>query len=105
MKKNFDVPLLDARGKPCKTGDTLLTVADAAIASLTEPAPDDAGLTGKEKIALMSLAVRISEGGEREFTKDELVTIKRRAEKNCHIISFARLCEIIDSDEQTGESA
>lgn len=107
MLKNFNVPLLDARGEEVKENGKPLLVADIAIAAVTEPAPGDHELTSKEKINLHSLALRIGEstrpdhptGGSREFSKDELVTIKTRASKNVRILSFGRLCEVIDSDE------
>jgi len=107
VKKNFNVPLLDARGEPAKDEGKLLTVADVAISALTEPIPGDEGLSSTEKIGLLSLAIRIGEslkpgaadGGVRDFSKEELVTIKTRALKNCRVIPYGRLCEVVDSDE------
>lgn len=113
MKKNFNVPLLDSFGEQTKEGGKPLTVADVAITALTEPCPGDEGLTPVEKIGLHSLAIRIGEStkqgatgdGAREFTKEELVIIKARAAKNVRILSFGRLCEVIDSDEAKPEKS
>lgn len=109
MKKNFNVPLLDSFGEQAKDDRSgkPLTVADVAVTALTEPCPGDETLTPVEKIGLHSLAIRIGEstksgapeGGARDFTKEELVTIKNRASKNIRILSFGRLCEVVDSDE------
>lgn len=105
MKKNFAVPLLDAKGDECKEDGKTLTLADVAINALTQPCEGDDRISATDKINLFSLAIRLGESvkpgaqGEREFTKEELVKIKDRASKNCQILAFARLCEVIDSDE------
>lgn len=110
MRKNFDVPLRDARGREVRDDkDNLVLLSDVAITALTEPMAGDEDLTGKEKFALSSLAIRIGEGGQaeqggREYSKEELVTIKNRALKNVRILAYGRLCEVIDSDEQPGNA-
>lgn len=105
MIKNFNVPLLDAFGKQCEEGGKKLTLADVAVQALTAHCPGDENLTPTDKINLMSLAIRIAEvadkeNGEREFSKEELVRMKDRAGRNVQILAFARLLEIIDSDEK-----
>lgn len=114
MKKNFNVPCLDACGVQAKDDDgRAIRIADIAITALTSPIQGDDLLTSTEKISLCSLAIRIGEatkagapdGGLREFSKEELVTIKTRAAKNCRILPFGRLCEVIDSDEAKPEKS
>lgn len=109
MIKNFNVPLLDAFGVQARDDESgkALTIADVAVSALTNPTPNDSNLQPAEKTNILSLAIRIGEstlpdapdGGAREFTKDELVLIKTRAGFNCRILPFARLVQVIDSDE------
>lgn len=110
VTKNFNVPLLDARGQECRENGQLLLVADCAISALTEPTPDDGGLTSSQKTNLWSLALRIGEAtgpgkGPREYTPDELELIKTRASKNVRITAYARLCELIDAKDQPTAAA
>lgn len=116
MIKNFNVPLLDARGRRlgmdgelAKDGDPTLLVADVAISACQMPIEGDETLSMSQKIKLGYLAIRIGEAtgdgegvGPREYSEDELEKIKERGMKNVRIMAFARLCQIIDAKEGEG---
>lgn len=114
--KNFDTPILGLDGSTIKIVDDkaqlvlvngqpkLLTIKDLVLNLLTATLEDDKHKTGAEKINLISLALRINEGGDREFTVDELSMIKDRANKaGVNHLHYFRLCEFIDkTGEQNG---
>jgi hypothetical protein len=111
--KNFNVPMLDARGRKigvdgevAKEGQSVLLLADVAISACQNPCEGDDKLSMSAKIKLGSLAARIGEAtgdnpgiGPREYEQSELDTIKERGVKNVQIMAFYRLQEMIDAPE------
>lgn len=105
MKRNFDIPLLhadgeqfvgpptikkDSTGRPVldkdnrpileKEGDKL-TVANLIYHCLLNTAPDEGTETGDSKFKRWKIAAKVSDGGEQEYSIDDLKLIKDRVGK------------------------
>lgn len=98
--KNFDVPMLNLKGKAQRVDedgterDYLL--ADVAVAVLMAQFEEDKTSTGKEQIQRTSLAIRIGEGGERQYTAAELALIVKRTEKAGNALWTYRMTDFVD---------
>jgi hypothetical protein len=107
--KNFDVPMLNLKGKAQRVDedgterDYLL--ADVAVAVLMAQFEEDKASTGKEQIQRTSLAIRIGEGGERQYTSAELALIVKRTEKAGNALWTYRMTEFIDGIVTDAEPA
>ena len=101
MQRNFDKPFLDLRGStvPSEIAGQPITLAVIATNALSTTLPTDESLSGKERIDLISLAVRITEGGVREYSVAELATILRRTEKTSSHLGLYRMDELINTPE------
>mgnify|MGYP003393192970 CR=1 FL=1 len=101
--KNFDVPFKNVKGETVtepRGKDNAIydaTLADLAMVALQANLPDDQSLPPRERNNLISLAIRIGEGGEREYTTTELALILKRAEKTSGNLGLYRLTELIDA--------
>ena len=88
-------PLLDDAGK-----EKFLSLKEVVVSVLTNTLEGDKSLSSVEKTALVGLAIRVTEGGLREYTVDELALIKKRADAAMlHLVHFYRLCECIEKEE------
>ena len=117
--RNFSVPMLNMDNKPIKLIDQekrpvlgedgqqktmLLSEIVEAVLSETLPDNGDKELTGVERNGLISCAMRVREGGPREYTIDELGNIKKRALKfNITHLQYFRLSEVIDAPDAPAE--
>lgn len=105
MLKNFDVPLLNYKKVQVKDGSgpdaSLLTLADVAIHAVSAACPNDHELSERARIKLHSLAGRLADGGEREYTEAELKQIVARASKNCETLTYGRLAEFLTPEAIT----
>ena len=101
--KNFDVPFLDIKGKQFenRVGDKIIkaTMADVAIGALDHTTPEDQALPPRERNGLISLGIRIAEGGEREYSTHELGKILERCQKTSTNIAYFRMTELIDGPD------
>lgn len=103
MKRDLAAPILQIDGTefPGKSKHTLQTVCFTA---LTVPHDDDARLPTEEKIKLYKLAQRISQGGDVEFTSEELALLKARIAKVfVHVVVIGRAFDLLDADAKSTE--
>lgn len=100
MKLSLDVPLKDVTG----TSVPDVTICKIAIHLLTIKLPGDELLPADKQIGMVSLAVRIHEGGERDYTCEEIALLRSRAFTCTNQLSsptaisrleFMRLCETL----------
>ncbi len=102
MIKNFDIAVKNIRGKDMfhpadKDGKSeLFTLADIAIVALSTKLKNDDTLEPKKRNNLISLAIRIGEGGDKEYTTQELGTILERTEQLGENLWNYRMIEFIE---------
>lgn len=127
MLVNFDATLVDAFGEEYtsmkfvraddgkkikdpndetgyKREEVVVKVSTPIVNSLYASLEKDKEMDGKSANALHSLAQRILEGGEREYSMEELVDIKERVLKTQPRIIYARVCECIRDEPKKVEA-
>ena len=115
--RNFSVPMLNMDNKPILLVDEdrkpmldddgkqrMMMLADIVENVLHATLEGDKELTGPERTGLISCAIRVHEGGPREYKPEELVTIKKRSEKaGLSHLQYYRLSEVIDAPDAPAE--
>lgn len=103
-KRDFNREFNDLEGTPIVEEGKKITLKTIVINSLLANLQGDSEMSGEKRIGLFSLATRVNEGGCREYTVDELSTIKNRLLKTATTLAYARVCEEIDkSDEEVAK--
>jgi hypothetical protein len=97
MTKDTDRPLLLLNGSPLKEGDQDLLMRHAIVAALLNPNAGE-GANGEEKAARYKLALAVYDGGEQDFTADQLVLIKRLVGMTYGPLVVGQVYDWCDSD-------
>ena len=100
MKRNLDLPILDARGNPLKDGNgadaPILTVGAAIHVAVISPGE---GQSADDKRRCWKLAQKVANGGEVNFTVDEAKLVLERIDKfGFGPIVFGRIDEFLQAD-------
>ena len=81
MLKNIDQKLLTLDGLPASDGQKEVSIKDVILDCLMDATLMPSDATGEQKLEQYLLAVRCKNGGEIEFTVEELSLLKKLAGK------------------------
>lgn len=81
MLKNIDTKILNLDNTPASDGQKEVCMKDVIIDCLMDVSLMEQGATGEDKLKHYLLATRCKDGGEVEFTVEELSLLKKLAGK------------------------
>jgi hypothetical protein len=94
MKKNFDKAIREMDGTEVLIGDKPLLMKEQIINAIMRPQEET--LTGIQIIERYDLCMKITKGGEQDYTAEEEIIIKNALpHKNCSQIIVAQILKYI----------
>ncbi len=96
MKINVTSPITNLDGEPAKNGDTALTARKILTDSLLFSHEDDARMSGKDKVRLVKLALKVDGEDEPDLPSDDIAFLVARVDKMCPPLTVYRIREILD---------
>lgn len=99
MKIDLDTVLCDLKGVPLKeTPEKDFTLGAACCTALLNPFSDEQNLDPKEKFNRYKLAQKISDGGERDLSVEDVATLKKLIGKAFPPLVVGRCYDILDPE-------
>jgi hypothetical protein len=96
MKIDVNTQLLNLDHTPAMVGDQPLTARRILIDSLMLSHDDDARMSGKDKVRLVKLALKIDAEDEPDFPAEDVSFLVARVDKMCPPLTVYRIREILD---------
>ena len=96
MKIDVTAPITNLYGTPAKRDEVVLTARKILVESLLFPHDDDAGMSGKDKVRLVKLALKVDGEDEPDLPSDDIAFLVARVDKMCPPLTVYRMREILD---------
>lgn len=102
MRRNFDQPILDINDEPIKSEKgEIATLAIVSINALLATYGDEPGLSGKDKVERMHIALKINRSPrEVDLTTEQLAKIKELIGKGFPPLIVGRAYELLEQEPQ-----
>lgn len=96
MKVDFSTVLNDLLGEPLKEDGKPFTLSMACCTALMTPAQDEPNVAAETKVRRFKLATAIIQGGEQDFSIEDVAELKKLIGKIFGPLVVGRAFEILD---------